>query len=545
MKKVLIWILVVILVAAAAFGGYWWYRNTHIFVEDAVYAKNSESLDLRGTGISIDHYESVKAQLPDCEILWDVPFQGKAISNDSTTLTITALTDEDLMMLDYFPGLKTVDATGCQDYVMLEKLKAMRPECQVNYLVDLGGSKAEPDAAELTLNEGEYDYAVLMENLQYLHDLQKITLPKTQLTQEQLDELSAVENITMEYTLELLGQEYDPQVTELDLSAMTADDLDVVTEKLAMFTGLTSVELMGSDGTSSLSLADVKALNDAAPEITFHYTFEYMGCTISTTDEEVYIQYKKIGDAGEEELRQVLDVMENCSRFVLDSCQISNEVMAQLRDDYRDKTKVVWRVNFGKGSSLTDAQIIRFTGCVTDSNCHDLVYCEDVVYMDIGHNEELSTVEFVAGMPNLEFIIVSGAPIRDLTPFENCKKLRILEIAFCGYIEDLSPLTACESLEMINVGATSVVDLSPLDDLNITMMMASKNSSTCKSVPQEERDRFAQVHPDCWATYSGNQYGSGWRYDEDDKQLEWYQTIAALFHYETMNYNRTGWYLEE
>ena len=37
MKKVLLWILVILLLAGAAFGGWYWYRESHIFVEDAVY----------------------------------------------------------------------------------------------------------------------------------------------------------------------------------------------------------------------------------------------------------------------------------------------------------------------------------------------------------------------------------------------------------------------------------------------------------------------------------------------------------------------------
>ena len=36
MKKVLIIILVLLLVAAGITGGFWWYRETHIFVEEAV-----------------------------------------------------------------------------------------------------------------------------------------------------------------------------------------------------------------------------------------------------------------------------------------------------------------------------------------------------------------------------------------------------------------------------------------------------------------------------------------------------------------------------
>ena len=75
MKKKTIIILAaavaVIALAQGAVVGYnMWYNNTHIFVEDAVYEKDARFLDLRGTGISVEHYETVKEQLPLCDITW-------------------------------------------------------------------------------------------------------------------------------------------------------------------------------------------------------------------------------------------------------------------------------------------------------------------------------------------------------------------------------------------------------------------------------------------------------------------------------------------
>jgi len=298
------------------------------------------------------------------------------------------------------------------------------------------------------------------------------------------------------------------------------------------------VQLMTADGGTNLSLADVQKLQEARPDTHFLYSFDLFGQTVSTDTERVEFVNKKIGNEGEEQLRLALDVMDKCTYLKLDNCRLSNEVLAKLREDYRERTKIVWRIWFGDATTLTDAEIIRSTYNVEDDNCHDLVYCEDVRFIDFGHNEFLDGCEFIRGMPNLEFIIISGAPIKDLSPFENCKKLRILEIAFCMYIDDLSPLKNCESLEMINIGKTSVKDLSPLDDLNITMLMASG-----AKVPQEERDRFAEVHPDCWATYKGNQYGAGWRYDKDNERLPWYNEIADIFGY-PKPYNNVGWYMD-
>jgi len=287
----------------------------------------------------------------------------------------------------------------------------------------------------------------------------------------------------------------------------------------------------------------VLTLKAALPEASFNYTFDFYGARISTMDEEVHVHGKRIGDEGIDEVRSALALMENCDRFVLEYCQISYDLLAQVRDEFRDKTKLVWRVEFGGGSTFTDAEIIRSTYDLVDDNCHNLIYCEDARFIDIGHNEYLDAVPFVAGMPNLEVIIVSGAPIKDLTPFQNCKKLKVLEIAFCHYIEDISPLAACESLKRLNIGFTQVKDLSALDNLNITNLCIDG-----AKVSAEERTRFAELKGDCWITYDDAQpYNDGWRYDEEGGYLPWYSQIRSLFRYDRDPAipNNVGWYLPE
>ena len=544
MKKVLTWILVAVLVIGAAAGGWFWYRQTHVFVENAAYAKKSQMIDLRGQEISREHYVSLQSQLPDCEVYWDVPFQGGKLSNDTAAITLKTLTEADLDMLQYFPQLQKVDATGCREYALLEQLKELYPELQLIYQVDLGGKDYDPAETALTLSPEDFQKEVLMENLPHMGKLESITFAHTDLTPEAFAEIAeAYPQIAMDYTVELLGQTLTADAAELDLSAMTAEDVDAVIGKLPQLPAVTNAELMDGEGASALTLEDVKRLQEAAPQIVFHYTFDLYGVTSSTTDEEVKIVNKRITDEGEAEVRLAIEVMENCRRFVLDNCKLSNEVLAKMREDYRDKTKVVWRVYFGEGTSLTDAEIIRSTYNVEDDNSHDLIYCEDVRYMDIGHNDYLDAIPFVAGMPNLEVIIVSGAPIKDLTPFQNCKKLRVLEIAFCHYISDISPLAECESLEMLNIGFTQVKDLSALDQRQMKLLCIDG-----AKVPAEERERFMELQPDCWTTYGdGQPYGQGWRYDTKDEPLEWYADIRSVFRYERDPYipNNVGWYLDQ
>lgn len=553
MKK-LIWILVIILLllvaGIAGALGYLWYQDNHIFVEDAVYPLDAQSLDLREEDISVAHYEAVRSQLPGCEILWNVPFQDTKYSNDITALAIKQLTEEDIAQLAYFPALKTVDAMDCSDYGMLEVLKAVYPQLDVKYQVSLGGKSYAPDITELVLENGDYDYAVMIENLLYLPQVTAIQLRMPEMPQEQIKQLEeAYPEIVFTCTVELLGQEYDVQTTDLDLSAMTADQVTRVTEKLNLLPNLENVQLMAADGTSALSKEDVKLLMDAAPDAVFHYSFDFYGETLSTADEEVHIRNKNIGEDGVADVRAALDIMTNCKRFVLEYCQISNETMAQLRDEYRGRTKIVWRVSYGNGSTLTDAEVIRAVYNLVDDNCYNLIYCEDARFMDIGHNEYLDACEFVSGMTSLEYVIISGAPIKSLEPFRNCKNLKMLEAAFCEYITDVSPLAECENLQMLNISNTHVEDLSPLDDLPLTHLTVRNNpSGRCRLTP-EEQARVMKQHPDCWISFSGAQpYGVGWRYGEDElTPLDHYKVVRTVFRLalDPNIPNHVGWYLKD
>ena len=232
MKKTLVTVLAVVtLVLALGVAGalgFIWYRDNHVFVEGDAYPLDIRKLDLREEDISFEYYLALRDQLPDCEILWNVPFQGSKVSNDTQKLSVTALTEKDIsLMADYFPGLKAVDASGCHAYAMLETLKERLPDVKVEYAVSLGGQTYAPGIRDIVLSNGEYDYVTMMDNLQYLRELTAVKLRMPELTAEQLEALKeAYAQITFTTTVEIFGQEYDAETTEeLDLSGMTGQDV--------------------------------------------------------------------------------------------------------------------------------------------------------------------------------------------------------------------------------------------------------------------------------------------------------------------------------
>lgn len=442
------------------------------------------------------------------------------------------LSEGEMYLLDQFPNLKTLDLSGSRCYEVILKYMDRHPQVAVTYTVDLGGTIVAGDSTDLTLEAGQFDYDTLMENLAYLPRLVCLTLEKPELTGSQIRQFEQrYPAIALDYTVELLGKTYGLDTQELDLRRMSASALEEVEAGVGLLTNLTDVRLG-----SSLTLEQVARLQDANPEATFHYTFSLYGRTLSTTDTEVVFQNYYIGSAGVEKIRQALAVLDDCQRFVLDNCRIDYPVLADLREEFRDGPRVVWRVYFGvnnRYNALTDQETIRAVYNVTDDTCGPLQYCEGAKYLDLGHNEQLTDLSWAGNMPELEVLIASGCAVKTLEGFDACKKLTWLELAYCAKLTDIEGLIGCESLAYLNLSYTGVSDYSALDGLPLQRFacLSPKASSG-------ERSIFKQIHPDCLAVFSGhtNPYGYGWRYDDNGKTFnEYYKTvIREVFNYDEL-----------
>ncbi len=438
----------------------------------------------------------------------------------------------DLYTLTHYPDLKSVDLSGSTCYGPILDFMEKHPELEITFTVDLGGSAVSVKETDLTLSPGQYQYDALVENLQYLPELKTLALPQVNLDAGQLHALmEAYPRLAISYTQEILGITVDADTRELDLSAMTSGQLGEAMQKLGMLANVKTVKL-----SSSLSRDEVDQLQAAAPHIVFDYSFSLFGQTISTAQEEIIFKKQDIGNEGEGEIREALKLLEHCQRFVLDDCGLDYEVLAKIREDFRGGPKVVWRVRFGVGNrytTVTDDDVIRAVKNVTDETCGPMKYLEDVVHMDLGHNDTLSDLSFVGYMPKLETLIVSGCSVNDISGFENCKNLKWLELAYCAKLKDISPLAGCENLAYLNLSFTGVSDYTPLDALPLERFVCLS-----PKVSTEAQNAFIAAHPkeDCITVFYGqkNPYSYGWRYDDYGKTMFWYykDVIRKVFNYD-------------
>ncbi len=445
------------------------------------------------------------------------------------------VTEQSLLELEQlYPQLQEADFTGSECYNAIEGYISRNPQVKVRYAVRLGNTAAAPDAQSLTLTPADFDLEILRENLQYLHQLKTVFFQDTTLTMDTIQSLrSQYPDLGIGYSVNLLGKTYDATTKELDLSEMDPQTVLNQGALLGMLPELTDIQLMKADETTAYDLSQAAALQAQVPQVLLHYTFDLFDKTVSTTDEEIIYTNKKIGnkEGALDELRTALSIMRGCKRFVLDNCRFSNEDLAAVRDEFRDTTKVVWRIWFGKGGCLTDRKVIRHVYNLYDSTSTNLVYCEDAEYLDLGHNDVLKNCDFISGMPHLKAVILSGSMISDLTPFAACQELEFLEIAYCGYISDISPLAGCPSLKRLNIAYTKVEDLSPLDGLDMEVLVDARSKTDA-----EDWTQFAQLHPDCVTQHTGDvkddqPYGCPWRYDENGDPNEYYALLKEEFNY--------------
>lgn len=493
-----------------------------------------------------------------CAMLLSFAGCGSAPDDDEPKATepekvteLTMVVDEDsISQLNNYPDLKKVDLTGSTCYAAIAAYAAAHPEIEVIYTVSVGSASIPLSDTEITLSDGSYEFDKLLENLQYLPNLKTLTLKATRLNIVQMDALQlAYPEIDISCTIRLNGVELGPDTVTLDLSSITPQQVEIYAQRLSLLPNLKRVELMTADGKCNLTSADIQKLQDALPDVVFNYIYEFelFGKKLSTGDERVEFVQVKIGDEGEPQIREALDKLINCKYFLLDDCGLSNETMARIRDDY-PHIKIVWRVfQTNKNRSwLTDTEVVRAVYGIEDSNSDFLKYCTDAKYIDLGHNTNMIDISFCAYMPNLEIAILSGSPIKDLSPLSNCKKLEFLELGWCGHITDVSPLAACDSLKYLNIGHTSIKNVETLTGLKLEMLSFVNSGKKVGMTEDKWKEIQAQM-PDCWITYSplsdsnANPYGVGWRYSKSplvaSNFTDCYKRVREVFDYDQVDQN--------
>lgn len=405
--------------------------------------KNLRVLDLRGSAITVEKYQYLSESLPNCQILWDIPFHGLFLDQNTTVLSVLSLTDEDVQTLEFLPRLETVDATKCADYAQLEALRMRRPEVNVVYNVMIGDNTCPLGSTELILND--VDLIETAERMHYLPNVQWVRLFGTMSSPQYLPELlAAYPDVAFTWETPEKSFPLDPATETLSLSRLTVTRDDVAALLEAM-PNLKDLDLRKC----TLNNEELMSLADMYPNCRLLWNFHIGKSYVPTDAEEVDISDNELSGVGE--IEAILPYFYNVKKVIMSNCGISSEEMDALNKRH-DDIRFVWTVLLGGVPIRTDANM--FAPCVYkmtvfDWDIEDLKYCEDMECIDMGHMD-ITHCEWAANMPHLKYLIIADTHIQDITPLENLKELVFLEM-FLTVIHDVRPLLGCTALEDLNL----------------------------------------------------------------------------------------------
>ena len=304
---------------------------------------------------------------------------------------------------------------------------------------------------------------------------------------------------TYDLNFQVGGQSLSPDMESLDLTTATSEEIDRLISVLPGLPHLMSFEL-GSAAAESpqISWSQLRSLVESAPKVEFNYQFTIQNVyTFHLSDEILNLNHIVFQDEGAL-AEQIAHCMPNLRLVDMDSCGVSNESMARIRDSLPG-VDVVWRVWFGSDYTVrTDEERILASspgrgGDLVGDAIDGLFYCTKVKYLDLGHNDLMSDISFVENMPDLEVLIISMSGVKDISPLANCPKLNYLEFATSG-ASDLSPLAGLTMLKDINICYDfALCDIRPLYGLDLDRLWIG----CLDPIPKAQINEYKRLHPNC------------------------------------------------
>ena len=426
----------------------------------------------------------------------NVKFVEGKFPEDSTHISIV-LHEGETELLNNFSSLQSADFTGSTNSAEIADWARKHPQIDVLYEVSLAdGQKILNNDSEIEIKQIN-DKEELKESLLCLPKLEKISFSSELEPELVIYLMNEFPQLSFEYSFDLLGSNHSLSDKELDLSSLTSQDLDEVLVYLPYMSQLEAIDLGIESSERGLSWDDVAAINAACPNANLKYSFTAFGKSLTLDDEVLNLRHIVMDDEGIL-AEKIAHCMNNLKTLDMDSCGVSNERMAEIRDSLPG-TDVIWRIVFGFYSVRTDVEHIMASnpgmgGNLYLENTECLKYCTKLKYLDLGHNRTLDSIAFVSYMPDLEVAILAMCDWCDASPLADCPKLEYLELFETG-LDDLRPLAELENLRHLNIGQCYALhDLSPIYGLtNLERLWIGRNTP----IPPEQVEEMQKRAPNC------------------------------------------------
>ena len=261
--------------------------------------QNLQNLDLRGSTLTAAQFDTLQAALPGCDILWDVPFQGASLPSDSSRLTITDLTVEDIAQLRYLTDLITLDVSQCSNYEVLATLLETYPELDVSYTVSLGEQTLPRYTRSIVADS--VDPGELSIRLRCLPQVTSVTLTEIPDDMDAMLQLQeSYPDISFCWPLEVCGVLTSNTATTLNLADIPMENTQALEDCLKYMPNLTKVDMCGC----GISNEEMEALNNRHPDTLFVWIVN-IGPYPVRTDITYYIPVKYQQRVGQEDCKNL------------------------------------------------------------------------------------------------------------------------------------------------------------------------------------------------------------------------------------------------
>ena len=359
---------------------------------------------MRSVALSPRDFDRLQQLLPDCEILWQVPFQGQQIPHDATDLTVSSLSAEDQLVIPYFRNLKTIHAESCHDYGVLTEFQKKNPQLDVLYAVTVNGTTYSSSAAQevtaLTLQDA--DLNELEHALPCFPNLQEVAFTGIIPDNDAIYELMCrYPQISFHWDLTVFGISTPNSATFLNFSGIPMESTEEVESILKYFPDLERVEMCGC----GIPSEQMDALSQRHPEIRFVWTIK-VGRGTLRTDVTAFIPFKlghtmdtPLYDKDCTELKYCIDLV------CLDMGHMKIKDLSFLR--YMPKLKYL---------------------IVVDMPCTDFSPLEsltELVYLEI-FLTKFTDHELLLGMTKLEDLNIGATPAKDVSALHKLTGLKRL-----------------------------------------------------------------------------------------------------------------------
>ena len=377
--------------------------------------------------------------------------------------------------------------------------------------IEIFNNKFSRNLTELNLTGYPIDTSKeWMDKLNRFNKLKTVTSNDKTITKEEKNKLEKeYPNITFNIvpTINVYGTRIKENEKNIDLSNMKVDSK--IIDILNQFTNLENVKFSDQEFEKKLQLKMIEKY----PNTIFEWNVKILDKTIYSDITDLDLKNANIENI--DDFKDSLKLLQNLKYLNLSDCNLSNEQLAQLREDFPN-IKIVWRIYFGVWSMQTDQ--VSFSVLITNfpytrlksSDLEILKYTTDLQALDLGHQAITDVTPIVNYAPNLRILILADNRITDITPLSKLKHLHYLEL-FINRITDLSPLVECKELVDLNLANVfTLSDASPLlnNDFPVLERLWINNTGISYSDYLKLKEKYPNA---TIINYGNGSTNSGWR----------------------------------